>query len=90
MIAQRIAVNEWIRTKARFDGVIDFDRLMSGGTVYDGSQSLKPSLPATTMSIPTRGRISRAMGEFRDVDRFTQPGSPVTGIRTYAMEDQWF
>ena len=31
MDAQRLAVNDWIRTTAGFDRVIDFHRLMSGG-----------------------------------------------------------
>jgi lysophospholipase L1-like esterase len=67
--AQRIAVNEWIRTKARFDGVIDFDRLMSGGPVYDGSQSLKPEFACDDDVHPNAAGY-RAMGEFVDVRLF--------------------
>ena len=33
MEAQRLLVNEWIRTTATFDGIIDFDALMAGGPV---------------------------------------------------------
>jgi lysophospholipase L1-like esterase len=67
--AQRIAVNEWIRTKARFDGVIDFDRLMSGGPVYDGSQSLKPEFACDDDVHPNAAGY-RAMGEFVDLRLF--------------------
>ncbi len=67
--AQRIAVNEWIRTKARFDGVIDFDRLMSGGPVYDGSQSLKPEFACDDDVHPNAAGY-RAMGEFVDLTLF--------------------
>jgi len=67
--AQRIAVNEWIRTKARFDGVIDFDRLMSGGPVYAGSQSLKPEFACDDDVHPNAAGY-RAMGEFVDVRLF--------------------
>jgi len=71
--AQRIAVNEWIRTKARFDGVIDFDRLMSGGPVYDGSQSLKPEFACDDDVHPNAAGY-RAMGEFVDVALFNPTG----------------
>jgi lysophospholipase L1-like esterase len=67
--AQRIAVNEWIRTKASFDAVIDFDRLMSGGPVYDGSQSLKPEFACDDDVHPNAAGY-RAMGEFVDVRLF--------------------
>ena len=67
--AQRIAVNEWIRTKARFDGVIDFDRLMSGGPVYEGSQSLKPEFACDDNVHPNAAGY-RAMGEFVELTVF--------------------
>jgi hypothetical protein len=51
MEAQRLAVNGWIRTQAGFDGVIDFDRLMSGGPVYGESQSLKAEFSTTCIQI---------------------------------------
>ena len=71
--AQRIAVNEWIRTKARFDGVIDFDRLMGGGLVYDGSQSLKPEFACDDNVHPNAAGY-RAMGEFVDLALFNTAG----------------
>jgi len=67
--AQRLAVNEWIRTKAGFDGVIDFDRLMSGGPVYEGSQSLKPQFVCDDNVHPNAAGY-RAMGEFVDLRVF--------------------
>jgi lysophospholipase L1-like esterase len=67
--AQRIAVNEWIRTQATFDGVIDFDRLMSGGPVYEGSQSLKPEFACDDNVHPNSAGY-RAMGEFVDLTLF--------------------
>ncbi len=70
--AQRLAVNDWIRTKAAFDGVIDFDRLMSGGPVYDGSQSLKPEF-ACDDDVHPNAAGHRAMGEFVDLALFDTP-----------------
>jgi lysophospholipase L1-like esterase len=67
--AQRLAVNDWIRTQAKFDAVIDFDRLMSGGPVYDGSQSLKPQFVCDDNVHPNSAG-HRAMGEFVDLALF--------------------
>jgi lysophospholipase L1-like esterase len=67
--AQRLAVNEWIRTQAKFDGVIDFDQLMTGGPVYGGSQSLKPQFICDDNVHPNPAGY-RAMGEFVDLALF--------------------
>jgi lysophospholipase L1-like esterase len=72
MDAQRLAVNDWIRTQANVDGVIDFDRLMSGGPVYDGSQSLKPQFVCDDNVHPNVAGY-RAMGEFVDLTLFDIP-----------------
>jgi lysophospholipase L1-like esterase len=72
MESQRVAVNTWIRTQASFDGVIDFDRLMSGGPVYDGSQSLKPHFVCDDNVHPNAAGY-RAMGEFVDLALFKMP-----------------
>ena len=69
MDAQRLAVNDWIRTTAGFDRVIDFDRLMSGGPVYEGSQSLKPGFACDDDVHPNAAGY-RAMGEFVDLRLF--------------------
>ena len=75
--AQRLAVNDWIRTQAKFDGIIDFDRLMSGGPVYDGSQSLKPQFVCNDNVHPNAAGY-RAMGEFVDLTLFSKSaGSPL-------------
>jgi lysophospholipase L1-like esterase len=75
--AQRLAVNNWIRTQAKFDGIIDFDRLMSGGPVYDGSQSLKPRFVCNDNVHPNAAGY-RAMGEFVDLTLFSKSaGSPL-------------
>jgi lysophospholipase L1-like esterase len=42
MESHRLAVNRWIRTDAAFDGVIDFDALLTGGPVSSNGQSIKP------------------------------------------------
>jgi lysophospholipase L1-like esterase len=70
MEAQRLAVNTWIRTQAPFDAVLDFDRVMSGGPVYDGSQSLKPEFACDDDAHPNAAGY-RAMGEFVDLAIFT-------------------
>ena len=71
MDAQRLAVNEWMRTQATFDGIIDFDRLMSGGPVYDGRQSLKPQFVCNDNVHPNPAGY-RAMGEFVDLALFNR------------------
>ena len=72
MEAVRLEVNAWIRTQATFDGVIDFDRLMSTGPLYDGIPSLTPEFACTDDVHPNRAAY-RAMGEFVDLTLFTGP-----------------
>ena len=72
MEEQRLAVNDWIRRQAAYDRVIDFDRLMSGGPMYDGSQSLKPEFACDDNVHPNAAGY-RAMGEFVDLALFS-PG----------------
>jgi lysophospholipase L1-like esterase len=72
MEEQRLAVNEWIRRHAGYDGVIDFDRLMSGGPVYEGNQSLKAGFACDDNVHPNAAGY-RAMGEFVDLALFS-PG----------------
>lgn len=69
MEVQRLAVNGWIRTQAPFDGVIDFDRLMSGGPVYGESQSLKPEFACDDDVHPNAAGY-RAMGQLVDLALF--------------------
>lgn len=69
--AVRQEVNAWIRTQANFDGVIDFDRLMSMGPVYDGSASLKPEF-ACDDNVHPNPAGHRAMGEFVNLALFAE------------------
>ena len=69
MEAERLAVNAWIRTQAAFDAVIDFDRLMSGGPIVDGRQSLRPEFACADNAHPNAAGY-KAMGEFVDVSLF--------------------
>ena len=66
---KRLAVNAWIRTQARFDAVVDFDRLMSGGPVYNGSASLRPEF-ACDDNVHPNALGHKAMGEFVDMAIF--------------------
>jgi len=68
--AVRQDVNRWIRTQATFDGVIDFDRLMSTGPLYDGIPSLKPEFACNDDAHPNPAAY-RAMGEFVDLTLFS-------------------
>lgn len=70
MEAQRLAVNTWIRTQANYDAVVDFDRLMSGGPVYDGNASLKPEFVCSGDQVHPNAAAYRAMGEFIDLGVF--------------------
>ncbi len=70
---QRRAVNDWIRTQANFDGVIDFDALMKDGpvvTLPDGSSA--PAIPAAWNCDGTHPNAAgyKAMGEFVDLALF--------------------
>ena len=67
--AQRLAVNNWIRTQANFDATVDFDRLMSGGPVYAGSASLRPEF-ACDDNVHPNALGHKAMGEFVDLALF--------------------
>jgi lysophospholipase L1-like esterase len=69
MEATRQAVNAWIRAQATFDGLIDFDRLMSGGPADDGRGSLKPEFGCDDNVHPNAAGY-RAMGEFVDLALF--------------------
>ena len=68
----RRAVNDWMRTRAGFDAIIDFDRLMSGGAVYEGAQSLKPEF-ACDDNLHPNADAYRAMAEFVDLTLFDDP-----------------
>jgi uncharacterized protein (TIGR03437 family) len=39
---QRVAVNDWIRHSANFDGLIDFDTLMNGSVAKNGLPAIPP------------------------------------------------
>jgi lysophospholipase L1-like esterase len=65
---QRVAVNTWIRTQANFDAIIDFDRLLTGGPVYAGSESMKPEFNCDYTHPNAAGY--KAMGEFVDLALF--------------------
>jgi lysophospholipase L1-like esterase len=68
--AKRSAVNTWIRTRANFDAVVDFDRMMSGGPVYDGSASLKPEFACDGDNVHPNAAAYKAMGELVDLALF--------------------
>ena len=68
----RLAVNAWMRSEAKFDGLIDFDRLLEG-PVLDGSPSIKPEFNCDFTHPNAAGY--RAMGEFIDLDLFYNVGT---------------
>ena len=68
----RLAVNAWMRSEAKFDGLIDFDRLLEG-PVLDGSPSIKPEFNCDFTHPNTAGY--RAMGEFIDLNLFYNVGT---------------
>jgi lysophospholipase L1-like esterase len=71
--AQRLALNDWIRTKAHFDGVIDFDALMKNGPIVTlaagGSASAIPTAWNCDGTHPNSAGY-KAMGEFIDLRLF--------------------
>ena len=70
MEKHRLAVNAWIRTRAKFDAVINLDPLMKGGPVYAGSESLKPEFNCGDYTAPRTRRATKAMGEAIDLRLF--------------------
>jgi lysophospholipase L1-like esterase len=73
MEKQRLAANDWIRHRAGFDGVIDFDALMKDSPVVkltDGSMA--PAMPAPWNCDYTHPNAAgyKAMGEFVDLNLF--------------------
>jgi lysophospholipase L1-like esterase len=77
--AHRLEVNAWIRTQAEFDGIIDFDRLMTGGPVYAGSESIKPEFDCDYTHPNAVGY--QAMGEFVDLGLFRTARGASNGER---------
>lgn len=72
---ERLALNEWLRTKAPFDGVIDFDALMKNGPIVklvDGGSA--PAMPTAWNCDGTHPNAAgyKAMGEFVDLALFDQ------------------
>jgi lysophospholipase L1-like esterase len=70
---ERLAMNDWIRTKAGFDGVIDFDALMKNSPIVklaDGGSA--PAMPAAWNCDGTHPSAAgyKAMGEFVDLNLF--------------------
>ncbi len=70
---QRLAINDWIRNKAGFDGVIDFDALMKDAPVVKQADgSLAPAMPAAWNCDGTHPSAAgyKAMGEYVDLNLF--------------------
>ena len=73
MEAQRLLVNEWIRTTANFDGIIDFDALMAGGLVVPLlGGGTAPQIPPTWNCDYTHPNAAgyKAMGEAINLSLF--------------------
>ena len=70
---ERLALNDWIRNQAGFDGVIDFDALMKNGPVVTlASGGAAPAMPKEWNCDYTHPNAAgyRAMGEFVDLKLF--------------------
>lgn len=71
--AERLKLNEWIRAKGNFDGVIDFDALMKDGpAVQLAGGGSAPSIPPAWNCDYTHPNAAgyKAMGEFVDLKLF--------------------
>src|SRR4029077_1983793 len=69
---ERLALNDWIRTKAGFDGVIDFDALMKGSvtSLDDGSSAAQIPTAWNCDGVHPNAAGYKAMGEFVDLKLF--------------------
>jgi lysophospholipase L1-like esterase len=71
MESARLSVNHWIRTRASFDAVLDFDALLTGGPVSSNGQSIKPAYNCDNIHPNSAGY--RVMGESVDLSIFGVP-----------------
>jgi len=69
---ERLALNEWIRKKAGFDGVIDFDALMKGPvtSLDDGSSAAQIPAAWNCDGVHPNAAGYKAMGELVDLKLF--------------------
>jgi lysophospholipase L1-like esterase len=67
---QRVAVNDWIRTKSNFDGIIDFAELMKGAVVpASGAEQILPAYSCFDGIHPNDTGYD-AMGKYIDLKLF--------------------
>jgi uncharacterized protein (TIGR03437 family) len=72
---QRLAVNDWIRHQANFDGLIDFDTLMKGSVnAKSGIPEIPPKWGCWDGVHPNAAGYA-AMAAFIDLSLFATPGS---------------
>jgi len=70
MEQQRIAVNDWIRKKANFDGIIDFAELLKGAVVsVNGALQIRPEYSCFDGIHPNDSGYD-AMGKYIDLKLF--------------------
>lgn len=75
MEQQRLAVNDWIRNVANFDGIIDFAALMSGPIVAaNNSEEIRPDFSCFDGVHPNSAGYE-AMGNFIELSLFKNIGS---------------
>jgi uncharacterized protein (TIGR03437 family) len=80
---QRVAVNDWIRTQANFDGLIDFDKLMQGST---GSKTGAPAIPPQWScwdGVHPNAAGYAAMSASIDLSLFQLPGAATVNAASY-------
>jgi len=70
MERQRIAVNDWIREKANFDGIIDFAEMLRGEVVpANGAEQIRPQYSCFDGVHPNDSGYD-AMGKYIDLELF--------------------
>lgn len=74
MEQQRVAVNDWMRNQANFDGIIDFAELMRGPVVpSNNSEEIRPDFSCFDGIHPNPAGYD-AMGNFIDLNLFKNIG----------------
>jgi lysophospholipase L1-like esterase len=74
MEQQRVAVNDWMRNQADFEGLIDFAVLMAGPVVVsNNAEEIRPELSCFDGIHPNQAGYE-AMGEFIDLGLFKNVG----------------
>jgi lysophospholipase L1-like esterase len=89
MEVQRLALNDWIRHQARFDGVIDFDTLMQGAVNPANNSVALASQFSCFDQIHPNAAGYQAMAQFIDISLFAPPSGASVPDNAARAQASW-